>query len=113
MDVFEKDIELMKKNQLTNIAIDGNKLTGDIRLDNDSVLFTSIPYEKGWKVYVDGKKENYEKVANEFIGIRLRKGNHKIKMVYYPHHLITGVIITIISIIGLIIYEIIVRRKRK
>lgn len=113
MDVFKKDIELMKKNQLMNIVIDGNKLSGNIKLDNDSVLFTSIPYEKGWKVYVDGKRVSYEKIVNEFVGIKLSKGNHKIKMVYYPHHLITGVIITIISIIGLISYEIIVRRKRK
>ena len=109
MDVFKKDIYLMKKNQLTNIIINGNKVTGIITADEDSVLFTSIPYEKGWKVYIDGKKENYEKVVNEFIGIKLTKGKHKIEMIYYPHHLGIGIIITIISILELIIYEMFIK----
>jgi uncharacterized membrane protein YfhO len=111
MDVFEKDIELMKRNQLKNIVIDGNKMTGSIDADEDSVLFTSIPYEKGWNVYVDGKKVGYEKIAHEFVGIRLKKGHHKIKMVYYPHHIEIGTVITILSISTLVIYEIIIRKK--
>lgn len=111
-DVFKKDIALMKRNQLTNIVIDGNKMTGEIDASEDSVLFTSIPYEKGWRVYVDGKKVGYEKVAHEFVGIRLKKGHHNIKMVYYPHHIEVGGIITIISLATLISYEIIIRRKK-
>ena len=66
------------------------------------MLFTSIPYEKGWRVYVDGKKTNYKKVVDESIGIKLTKGNHKIEMIYYPHHLEIGIIIMIVSILGLI-----------
>ena len=104
LNAFKKDINKMKKNQLININVDSNKLTGDINVNTNSILFTSIPYEKGWKIYVDNKKTNYEKVVDEFIGIRLTKGKHKIKLIYYPPYLKIGALVTFVSIVIICIY---------
>ena len=104
-EVFKEDINLLKKHQLKDIKLNGNKMTGTIKVDKSSTLFTSIPYEKGWKVYVDGKRTNYQKIADGFIGIDLSKGTHQIKMVYYPHHLFLGIMGSIISIIILVVYQ--------
>ena len=30
-----------------------SEITGNIKVKNDGLMFTSIPYEKGWKAYVD------------------------------------------------------------
>ena len=106
---FKKMINELNNHQMTNVKINGNKVTGQIKVDKSSVLFASIPYEKGWKVYVDGKATNYEKVIDEFVGIRLPRGKHNIKMIYYPHHLKLGILISIISLISLIFYEILIR----
>ena len=112
MDIFTKDINILKQNQLENIEIKNNTMSASIDVEKDSVLFTSIPYEKGWNVYVDGKKVKYEKIANEFIGIKLNKGKHDIKMKYYSHHIGIGIVISIISLIVLIGYEIFIRKKK-
>ena len=62
----------------------------------------SIPYDKNWTVYVNGKKSSYEKVVDKFMGIRLKKGNYQIKMVYHPKQFDLGLLISISSIICLI-----------
>ena len=108
---FVKNINELKKNQLKNVKVDGNKVYGDINVEESSVLFSSIPYEKGWKVKVDGKKVKYEKIADEFIGIRLKKGYHKIEMKYYSHHFYLGCIVSFCSLILLIFYLIYNRIK--
>lgn len=113
IDSFKRNIKMLKRNQLTNIKISGNKIEGDIKVDKKSTLFMSIPYDKGWNIYVDGKKTSYEKIANEFIGIDLKKGNHNIKMVYISPGFISGTILTTISIVTLIFYSIFKKGSRK
>ena len=120
-DEYKKSINDLKENQLENINVKGNKLSGDITLDKDGLLFMSIPYDKGWHIYVDGKKVSYKKLANAFIGIDLEKGNHKITMKFYPKGLLIGSIISISSLIIIIINKYLknivntlhLKRKRK
>ena len=96
MDVFNQVIDKLKSNQLKNVKVNGNKVNGNINLDKDSTLFLSIPYDKGFKVYVDGKKVKYNKVVGDFIGIDLKKGNHKIELRYYSEGLFVGIFISVI-----------------
>ena len=104
MDNFKAAINKLKQNQLKNINVNGNKVSGDISLKKDGTLFLSIPYDKGFNVFVDGKKVNYKKIAGDFIGIDLKKGNHKITLKYYSYGFSLGVVISSISILILILY---------
>lgn len=112
MEVFEKDVNILKQSQLRNIKLKNNKLEGDIEVNKDSTLFLSLPYEKGWNVYVDGKKTKYNKVVDEFIGVDVSKGTHHIKMIYYSHHVFLGIFVSIISLIVLIVCENYVKLKK-
>ena len=72
------------------------------------MLFTSIPYENGFKVYVDDKLVDNYKVLDTFLAIDLEKGNHKIEIHYEIPGLKLGIIISAVSFIILIFY---VKRK--
>lgn len=99
---FEKGINKLAKNQLSVEKMEKNEFSGTISVeDDDSMLFLSIPYEAGWEVLVDGKKVEYEKLYDTFIGIGLGKGNHKIEMTFYPKGLDLGILF---SKIGLVIF---------
>lgn len=111
MDVFNQVIDKLKSNQLKNVKVNGNKVNGNINLDKDSTLFLSIPYDKGFKVYVDGKKVKYNKVVGDFIGIDLKKGNHKIELRYYSEGLFVGIFISTISSVLLSFY--VLKRKKR
>ena len=103
-EVFNKVYNKLKKYQLENVSVKGNKVSGDIKVDKDSVMFLSIPYDKGWRAYVDGKKVKVNKIAGDFTGIKLDKGKHHIRLVYYSEGLFTGIIISIASLTLLIVY---------
>ena len=104
-DVFKKGINKLKEHQLENIKLNKNKLTGEINLDEDSLLFLSIPYNEGWKVYIDGKKTAYRSIADTFMGVNVPKGKHKISMKFYPRGILLGTIISLLSIMGIIILQ--------
>lgn len=103
--VFNQVINKLKKNQLKNVKVNKNKVTANINAKRDSELFLSIPYDKGWRAYVDGKKVKIDKIQGDFCGIKLSKGNHNIKLVYYSEGLLIGFLFSSASIIGLIIYK--------
>ena len=111
MNLFNKIINKLKKNQLKNVTVKNNTVSGDITVLKDKTLFMAIPYDKGWNVYVDGKKVKYEKVAGDFIGIKLNKGNHKIKMKYYSEGIVPGVLMSFVSIVLLITYNVYIKKK--
>lgn len=103
---FNTIINKLKQNQLEVTNINKNILTGKIKIDNDdSLLMLTLPYEKGWNIYVDGKKVDYEEVYNTFIGIRLDSGEHEIKMKFYSPGLILGFIFSISGIVSLILWN--------
>lgn len=103
--VFNKVYNKLKSNQLKNVQINKNIVTGEITANSDSKLMLSIPYDKGWNIYDNGKKVKYESIG-DFITVKLNKGNHKIKLVYYSEGLGKGIIISFVSIVILIIYSV-------
>lgn len=40
---------------MTDVAYENNMITGNITLDKDSYFTTTIPYDNGFSVYVDGQ----------------------------------------------------------
>ena len=79
----------------------GDTLEGTITMEEDGYFVTSIPYDKGFTVYVDGKKVEYEIVNHTFLGFPLEKGEHQIEMIYEAPLKKIGMIT---SIIGFVIF---------
>lgn len=82
MEPCENYTNNLKENSLENVEMLKDEITGDITLDQDKLLVLSLPYQKGWTAYVDGKKENIVKANLMYSGIFLSKGNHSIRLVY-------------------------------
>ena len=78
------------------------KIVGSVNVKQDGTLMTSIPYEKGWKAYVDGKQVKVNAIGNAFFSIDVPKGEHTIKFKYIPYGFVFGTSVTIISISALV-----------
>ena len=104
---YKEFITEAKKNELkiTEYKKD-DYIKGTINVTNDkTTLFTSIPYNKGWKVIIDGKKSNYKDCANAFICVEnLSEGTHTIEFKFIPQGFIPGSIISITTLVLTIIY---------
>lgn len=60
---------------------------------------TTIPYDEGWTIVVDGKEETPVKMLEGFIGVRLSPGEHLIEMNYMPVGLKPGIWISLASLV--------------
>ena len=72
------------------------------------VMFTSIPYEKGWTGYVDGQEVEIKPCLEDtFISIDLSKlpeGEHNIELKFIPPGIKEGLAISVISILLTLFY---------
>ncbi len=98
MNKFNKVMDILSKEQLNNIKIYKNKLEGNIKVDNNKSLFLSIPYSNNFIVYVDNQKVKYRKLFDTFLGIDLKKGNHNIKIIYFPKYIFYGIFLSSITL---------------
>ncbi|MFR9268996.1 MAG: YfhO family protein [Clostridia bacterium] len=87
-------------------------LKGTIDVQEDGVFVTSVPYEAGWKLKVDGHtREIDELIGGAWISTSLSAGEHQIELSFRPPGLIAGLLITLASI-GLLIAAEWWRRRR-
>ena len=87
-----------------------DKLTGTIKTEkDDQLILTTIPYDKGWKVYVDGEQVEIFDASNALVAFRIDKtGEHDLKIVYRSTPFVAGLAITLIGIaafICIVIFE--------
>ena len=85
----------------------GDVIEGNIDVKNDGYFKLSIPYDKGFEIYVDGEKTTYEVVNKSFIGFKINEGNHNIKLVYVSPLFKEGLVISCVGLVmflGTLIY---------
>lgn len=94
-DSFAQTCADMQKNVLEVTSFKDTYLEGTVNAENDgSVLFTTIPYENGWTITVNGKKVTAEKSLDSLITIPLEQGENKITMKFSPDYWKVSLIIT-------------------
>ena len=81
---LQEAYDVLKDHQLVINERRGSRIRGTVEVAEDkTLLFTSIPYDKGWRIYVDGKEAATEALLNgAFLGTELTPGTHEIEMVY-------------------------------
>lgn len=99
------------KNSVDEFIIDKSKTNGDvfegtINVSQDNSYFKlTVPFDKGFSAYVDGEKTDIQIVDSAFIGFKISKGNHSIKIVYTAPLLNVA---KIISLLGILLFVFII-----
>lgn len=109
---FEDAYNSLADEQLDITSFSDAKIKGTVNAKKDGVMFLSMPYEKGWKVYIDGKRAETFEVLNAMTGVKVSEGSHDIELRYTPEGFVPGVIISLSSA-GIIIFLIWFERRRK
>lgn len=101
---FDRAYALLADEALNVTEQTSRSLKGSITVKKDNLLYTSIPYEKGWKAYVDGRRTDVILIADVFMGVALTKGEHTVEFVYSPGHVYfaIGISVTGIAAFGLV-----------
>ncbi len=111
---YAAGMSVLSESQLVIDDLGSRHLSGSVGAETDGVLMTTIPYDSGWSVTVDGKEVETFSVASGFLGFDLTSGEHTVSITYLPEGLIVGLAISAASLVALLILLIVsaVRRKK-
>ena len=105
--LYQSEIQVDKKQTEDNV------IQGTIRVKKDGWFITSIPYDKHFKIYIDGKETEIQKVNTAFLGCKIESGNHEVKIIYHAPGTITGKVLSLIGIAGFVLVLVQEKRKQK
>lgn len=101
---YQKSL-LMQKRYIPAVGEEtkGNELLScRVSAEADGYFVTSIPRQRGMKLYIDGKKTELLTVNTAFAGARLPAGEHQIRLCLTPPGLHAGCAISLLSVIALL-----------
>ena len=117
--VYENDTEkymedISKLTSCRNISIGNDTVSGSVECSENEVLFLSIPYSTGWSAKVDGEKTSIVKANGMYMAIPLTPGKHHIQLKYSTPWLRAGILTSLMTISGILIYQVIrIKRRSK
>lgn len=103
----------LAESPLTLSVWEDDRLKGTVDAGMGGTLFTSIPYDKGWTVTVDGQERQPQELFGAFLGIELEPGSHVIECSYMPEGLKEGMMISLLCAAVLAAAVFISRRRRQ
>ncbi len=93
--LFEKQLSAAVSGQDVQILqVENGRVSAKVTAKENQMLLTTIPYEKGWTLWVDGVKTPVTAYQKALICIPLTPGTHTIKMTFLSPGLISGCIIS-------------------
>lgn len=111
-EVLHQALELLSTQHMEDVTYDSRHLDGRITMTEPGRLILSIPYEKGWKITVNGQKTEPNTFGGTFISFDFGPGEYEISMVYTPEGKYVGIIISIVSI-GIFAGLVMWKKRRK
>ena len=78
--------------------------------DDETVMWT-LPYDKGWEIYVDGVRTDAAKAFDFFLSADVSSGMHTVKIKYVPLFMFLGLAISFVSILLFLLFYFLFGRK--
>ena len=105
--LYQSEVQVDKKQTKDNV------IQGMIQVKNNGWFITSIPYDTHFKMYIDGKETKIQKVNMAFLGCKIRRGKHEVKIIYHAPGTTTGKVLSLIGIAGFLLVLVQEKRKQK
>lgn len=103
---FKAGYDQLKADSLNIESFEETEITGTLKASEDGIIYTSINYDTGWSVYIDGEKVSDEDIViigDALLGVRVTEGNHTITFKYVPEGLVFGLMISIMALITVLL----------
>ena len=101
---FTEAIQKIKEQPVT-VSTSKNKVFATYDVQQDTSIFFTIPYDKGWSAYQDGKKIEIKQAQTGFMKVDVPNGKGTITLFFIPNGFITGAICSFTSLLLFGIYN--------
>ena len=102
-DVYEKQLGTLAANQMQVDTYKDGKVTGTLQAPRNGAVMTSIVYDEGWTVKVDGRKVETYAIANSMLAFDVTGGSHDITMTFFPKGLAYGIVLFVLGVLILVL----------
>ena len=102
---LEQAYNILLKDNINIETYKESYIKAKAEIDEDKVIYTSIPYDDDLKVYIDGKKVDTYMIGTALLGFDIEKGNHTIEIKYQNNTMIIGSVISAITLLSLLIIQ--------
>ncbi len=115
--LFEEIMPQLQTNMMQVSSYDDTHISGTIDIDGThDYIFTTIPYDEGWHVQIDGKDVNIAKQFDSLLAIDvtgMEEGTYEISFRYLPDIYILGFCLSIGGVVALVICVVVSRKLKK
>lgn len=102
-DDFVSSYNELSKMKVNSSLTKGDKIVGDIVTNDKGYVNLTIPYDKGFSIYVNGVKTDYIKTNMSFIGFKVGSGSNHIEITYTAPY---SNISKIMSLVGILLFSV-------
>ena len=114
MEALDAAGKTAQSNGAENFVQKRNKITAVVNSDTDNqFVATSIVWDDGWTIKVNGEKKTVHRVLNNLMGFYVHTGENIIEMTYTPKGFYAGVAVTGAAILLCALWVIIKKKKIK
>lgn len=102
-EMFRDAVDELKRQPLEIESFKEDHIKGTVTAEKDGILFTTISWEPGWKVYVDGKRTEPVELVDALIGVPVTAGTHTIEMKFFPKGMALGIALSVMGVMVLVV----------
>lgn len=103
-EVLNSAYDMLKAGAIDITDYSDTKIVGTVNAGYEGVLYTSIPYDDGWNVYIDGEKQEIFEIGNAMLGTKITQGKHNVEFKYSPKGTKYAAVITIAAWLSVVAY---------
>ncbi len=93
------------KEQPVEVSTSKNKVFATYEVKQDTSIFFTIPYDKGWSAYQDGKKLEIKQAQTGFMKVDVPKGKGTITLSFIPNGFVIGAACSVTALLLFAIYN--------
>ncbi|MBQ9914083.1 MAG: YfhO family protein [Clostridia bacterium] len=112
---FTEGYEILSDTQMLVEEFEDTRIKGRITAKKDCLLYTSIPYDKGWSVFIDGEEVSQDDIiafGKGLLAVRTEKGNHDVEFRYEPQGFKGGAIVSAGTALIIVLLLMIIKKRR-
>ena len=104
--------EKISENLLKDVTYKNNKFTFKSTSEKKQIAVTNIPFDDGWTLKTNGKKQDIFKVNGGFVGFLVQEGEYEYSLSYFTPKLKEGIAMTTGGLIFFIVLWFVYKNKK-
>ncbi len=115
-EALNKGYEILKEGQLNITSFEDTRITGTVTAKEDCVFFSSIPYDAGWTVKIDGKEiaaSDYISLEEAYLCFNLPAGEHTVELKFEQRGFVIGLAVSGATVVLMILVAVLFSLLRK